>query len=57
MKKSFKEDEIKPINKSQNILNKEPVINSEFMNINSVYYNKINEYGNQNKKRKRERRT
>lgn len=54
-KKSFKEDEIKPINKSQNILNKEPVINSEFMNINSVYYNKINEYGNQNKKKEKEK--
>ena len=54
-KKSFKEDEIKPINKSQSILNKEPVINSELMNINSVYYNKINEYGNQNKKKEKEK--
>ena len=53
-KKSFKEDEIKPINKSQSILNKEPVINSELMNINSVYYNKINENGNQNKKKEKE---
>ena len=53
-KKNFKEDEIKPINKSQRIINKEPVINSELLNINSVYYNKINDYGNQNKKKEEE---
>lgn len=53
-KKNFKEDEIKPINKSQRIINKEPAINSELMNINSVYYNKINDYGNQNKKKEEE---
>ena len=53
-KKNFKEDEIKPINKSQRIINKDSVINSELMNINSVYYNKINDYGNQNKKKEEE---
>ena len=53
-KKNFKEDEIKPINKSQRIINKDSVINSELMNINSVYYNKINDYGTQNKKKEEE---
>jgi hypothetical protein len=53
-KKNFKEDEIKPINKSQSILNKEPVINNDLMNINSVYYNKMKGFGNQSKKKEKE---
>ena len=54
-KKNFKEDEINPINRSQNILSKEPVINSELMNIDSVYYNKKNDNGSQNKKKEKEK--
>ena len=52
-KKNFKEDEINPVNKSQNII-KEPFKNNELMNINSVYYNKIKDHGNQNKKKRKE---